>query len=81
MKRPRCPVTRKLMFSDWDKAVHAAVESSRKRKVGLRVYPCPDCGCFHLTKRPANPQPPTVPGPFTPADLARLLTRRQETHV
>lgn len=77
MKRPRCPVTHKLMFPTWDLAVHAAVESSRKRKVGLRVYVCEHCGSHHLTKRPANPSPATVPGPFTPADMARLVGRRE----
>jgi len=77
-QRPRCKSSGKLRFAAWDSALHAAVVSSRARKVGLRVYSCPDCGGFHLTKRQATPHPPTVPGPFTPADMARRLARRKE---
>lgn len=78
-KHPRCAATGKLRFETFEKAVHAALTSSKKRAVALRVYECPACGDHHLTKRPANPRVATVPGPFTPADMARLAGHRQET--
>lgn len=78
-KHPRCKVTGKLRFETFALAVHAALVSNRKRGTPLRVYECPSCGGHHLTKRPANPRIATVPGPFTPTDMARLAGRRQET--
>lgn len=79
MKRVRCAVTGKYAYTTFEAAVHAALTSNRKRGTPLRPYPCPDCdGAWHLTKRPANPVVVTVPGPFTPADMARLAGRRQE---
>lgn len=78
-KRPRCAATGKLRFPDWDTAAHAALVSSKKRGTALRVYTCEHCGSHHLTKRPANRVVATVPGPFTPADMARVAGRRQES--
>lgn len=77
MKREKCG--EKFSYPTWDKAAHAALVSSKRRGVALRVYDCAICGGFHLTKKPGNPVVATVPGPFTPADLARLVARRQET--
>lgn len=66
----------KFSYPTWDLAAHAALVSTTRRKTPLRVYECGLCSGFHLTKRPANPVVATVPGPFTPADLARLLGRK-----
>lgn len=76
-KRARCAAHGgKYAYPSFEAAAHAALVSSRRRGVALRPYPCPDCGRWHITKRPANPVVATVPGPFTPNDLARLLARR-----
>jgi len=73
---PRCAASGKLQYPDFDAAATAALKTSRIRDgLPLRTYVC-GCGSWHLTKRPAPRLIPTVPGPFTPSDFARLLTRK-----
>ena len=78
MKRPPCPVTGKRRYSSLEWAVKAALHASTARAVACRPYECPHCGEWHLTKKPGNRYVATVPGPFTPNDLARIVARRQE---
>lgn len=73
---PRCETSGKMRFPDFGTAASSALTTSRARGIGLRPYQCPDCGDYHLTKSAGNPRVATVPGPFTPADLARLLARK-----
>lgn len=76
----RCkPSGNKIRFASFEDAVHSAVSTSRIRGIPLRVYgPCEHCGAHHLTKKPASRLVPTVPAPFTPADMARI-SRREGT--
>lgn len=76
--RSRCAASGKYQYPDLATAVHAALVSSKRRGTPLRPYECP-CGSWHLTKRPGNPRVATVPTPFTPADLARIVNRTQES--
>ena len=76
---PRCQTCSKLSFPDEDAAIRSAIKTSRLRGgLPLRVYECPAGTGFHLTKNPGGRRVATVPGPFTPADMARLVARRQE---
>lgn len=68
----------KYRYPDWDKAVHAALVSNRKRGTPLRVYQCELCQGFHLTKRPTWTSTPTSK-PFTPADLAQIIANRKDS--
>lgn len=77
--RSRCKTSGKYRYPTFDIAVHAALVSSKRRGTPLRPYECPFCSDWHLTKRPANPAVATRPGPFTPADLARIVNRTQES--
>lgn len=76
---PRCETSGKMRFPDFDTAAHSALATSRIRATPLRVYECPSCSGFHLTKTPGGRYVATRPAPFTPADMARLVARRQET--
>lgn len=76
-KRKRCR-DGKLVHPTFDDAVHAAVGASKLRGVALRPYDCSICGGWHLTKMPDGPVVATVPAPFTPSDLARIVTIRSE---
>lgn len=74
----RCATSGKLRFPDEDAAIRSAIKTSRIRGgLPLRVYEC-GCGGFHLTKNPGGRYVPTVPGPFTPADMARVAARRRQ---
>jgi hypothetical protein len=75
VKPPRCPTTGKHSYSTLEWAVKAALHASKHRAVALRPYEC-GCGFWHITKNPGNRRVATVPGPFTPNDLARILTRK-----
>lgn len=44
----RCPATDKPCY-DKRGAVTAANRRRHEDRVRLRVYPCPDCGAWHLT--------------------------------
>jgi hypothetical protein len=79
VKKTPCPATGKRRYSTLEWAAKAALHASRVRGGAYRPYECPDCDEWHLTKNPGNPRVATVPGPFTPADMARLVGRRQET--
>jgi hypothetical protein len=46
---PNCPVQEKRMRT-YEGAIAAAIRLSR-HNVPLRIYPCPDCGTWHVTKR------------------------------
>lgn len=74
-KHQRCADSGKYAYPTFEKAVHAALVSNRRRGTPLRPYQC-GCGAWHLTKRPGNPAVATVPGPFTPNDMARLVARK-----
>lgn len=75
---PRCATSGKLAFPTFDAAIASALKTSRIRGgLPLRAYEC-GCGAWHLTKNPGGRRVATVPGPFTPADMARLVARRQE---
>lgn len=77
---PRCETSHKLRFPDLDAAIASALKTSRVRGgLPLRPYQCPSCSSWHLTKNPGVRAVATVPGPFTPNDMARLAARRQET--
>lgn len=77
---PRCDTTGKMRFPDQGTAIDSALNTSRRSGgLPLRPYQCPDCDSWHLTKNPGTRYVATVPGPFSPADMARLLGRRQET--
>lgn len=77
---PRCKTCGKLSFPTEDAAIRSAIKTSRLRGgLPLRVYECPLQHGFHMTKNPGGRYVATVPGPFTPADMARLVGRRQET--
>lgn len=79
MKHQRCAIDGKYRYPTWDLAAHAALVCSRRRGVALRVYECATCGGgFHLTKNPGNPAVATAPAPFTPSDVARIISERQE---
>lgn len=74
---PRCKASGKLQYPDFGTAATAALKTSRMRGgLPLRPYQCDVCSAWHLTKKPASRLVPTVPGPFTPADLARLLGKK-----
>lgn len=75
MKRKKCGG--KWIYPTWERAVHAALVANRARGVPLRVYDCGDH--FHLTKRPSNPVVATRPGPFTPSDMARIISNRRDS--
>jgi hypothetical protein len=77
--RELCPVTGKHSYSSLEHAARAALHSSKVRGGAYRPYDDCSCGHWHITKNPGNPRVATVPGPFTPADMAQLLARRQET--
>jgi hypothetical protein len=76
--RKRCGVDGKFSYPTFELAVHAALVSNKRRGDPLRVYDCAVCSGFHLTRNPGNPAVATVPPPFTPTDLARILNRQQE---
>lgn len=81
-KKPkRCPTTGKFMYPTREAAVDGAIGSVRDRCNALRIYTCPDCGHFHLTKRIQSENPKAVPTvrPFTPNDLARIIERKKKT--
>ena len=44
------PCERKRIWFTMEKAREVADQARRERKVRLRIYRCPDCGGFHLTK-------------------------------
>lgn len=74
---PRCDASGKMRFPDMEAAIASALKTSRVRGgLPLRPYQCGSCGDFHLTKHPGARAVATVPGPFTPNDLARLLARK-----
>lgn len=74
----RCEPSGKMRFPNLEEAVHSALATSRIRATPLRPYRCPDCGDWHLTKTPGGRYVATRPGPFTPADMARLVARKAE---
>lgn len=80
VKPKRCPTTGKFMYLTHEAAVDGAIGSVRDRCPALRIYTCPDCGTFHLTKRLEQERHsvvvPTV-RPFTPNDLARIIQNRK----
>lgn len=74
-KRARCAASGgKYAYPTFAAAAHAALVSSRRRGVALRPYTCPDCGTWHLTKRPANPVVATVIHPQRPRAADRATT-------
>jgi len=76
----RCKASGKLQFPDMGAAIASALKTSRLRGgLPLRPYECPACGDWHLTKSPGGQYVATVPGPFTPNDMARLVGRKRET--
>lgn len=77
MKREMCGT--KYRYPTFERAVHAALVSNKRRGVALRPYECSTCGGgWHLTKNPGNPRVATRPGPFTPSDLARIVSNRSQ---
>jgi hypothetical protein len=42
----------KVRYTSEHKAIGAAIRSSRRGGLPLRVYQCPGCHGWHLTKRP-----------------------------
>lgn len=78
VKPKRCPKTGKFMYPTREAAVDGAIGSVRDRCSGLRIYTCPHCATYHLTKRlePEFKEVPTV-RPFTPNDLARIIERKK----
>lgn len=77
--RKRCGVDGKYSYPTFDAAVHAALVSTKRRGTPLRPYDCATCGGWHITKRPGNPAVATRPGPFTPADMARIVNNRKDS--
>jgi hypothetical protein len=46
-----CPTQHKRCHPDYETAIAAAIRLSARRGVALRVYQCPHCQSWHLTKR------------------------------
>ncbi|PAT04916.1 hypothetical protein CKJ85_01965 [Corynebacterium sp. NML 150383] len=57
VERVLCSETGKREYEHYDDAVHVALKWSR-RAGPLRIYECPSCGSWHLTKRPDWGKPP-----------------------
>lgn len=51
MATPTCGASGKRRYPDELTAIAAALRCSKRRGVALRVYRCPDCEAFHLTRR------------------------------
>ena len=49
-----CPGSGKKCLPDELTAIRKALRYSAQRGTPLRVYRCPDCRLFHLTKRPLS---------------------------
>ncbi|MDP9820512.1 methionine synthase II (cobalamin-independent) [Nocardioides massiliensis] len=49
-----CPGSGKKCLPDVETAIRKALRYSAQRGTPLRYYRCPDCGLFHLTKRPLS---------------------------
>lgn len=50
MRLPLCPQQKKISYPTKRMAIGAAIKSSRKRGVALRVYWHAECRSYHLTK-------------------------------
>lgn len=57
---PKHPVCGKVRHTNQSAAIASAIRSSKRGGTPLRVYRCPGCKGFHLTKRPEWSEPKPV---------------------